>query len=109
MASGRCDVLHLSWALPEIGGVERVIEGYLEAAREREGLVHRACFLSGRNSLLAERLVERGLAVRLGLEHGWDPAGPWRVARALRRLRPRIVVSHTSALAPTVWSLLASP
>jgi glycosyltransferase involved in cell wall biosynthesis len=103
-----CDVLHFAWAMPEVGGVERLVEGYLEAAAERDGLVHRACFLSGR-APLAERLVERGLAVRLELRHGWDPAGPWRVARALRQLQPRLVLSYTHALAPTIWALVARP
>jgi glycosyltransferase involved in cell wall biosynthesis len=104
---GPCDVLHLAWS-GQIGGAERLIAGFLEAAAEREGLVHRACFLRGRGPI-GDRLVERGLAVRLDLAHGWEPAAFWRIPRALRLLRPRVVISYTHALAPSLLALLVRP
>jgi glycosyltransferase involved in cell wall biosynthesis len=100
-------ILHLAWS-GRIGGIERLVEGVVSYAGGREGFVHRACLLDGRGSI-GKRLVEEGLAVRLGLRRGYDLRGLWRLARLLRQLRPRVIHFHTHAVASYLVVLAAWP
>lgn len=105
--SPQCRVLHVLWS-GRIGGIERQVEAITRYAAEHRPGQHRACFLDGTGTV-GDALVAGGLADRLGLRGGWDPAGLWRLVRLLRRSRPGVVHSHTHALLPTLAMLLALP
>jgi glycosyltransferase involved in cell wall biosynthesis len=100
-------ILHLAWS-GRIGGIERLLEGIVRTAAGRAGYVHRACLLDGRGPI-GDRLVEEGLAVRLGFSSGYDVRGLWRLARLLRRLRPSLIHFHSHAVAAYLVALAACP
>jgi glycosyltransferase involved in cell wall biosynthesis len=101
------DVLHVTWS-GRIGGIERQIEAIVTYAAEHGPRKHRACFLDGRGPI-GDALVARGLADRLGLRRGLDLPGLWRLARLLRRVRPRFIHLQTHSLASHVVAQLALP
>jgi glycosyltransferase involved in cell wall biosynthesis len=100
-------ILHIAWS-GRIGGIERLVEGILRNSKRSSGYVHQACLLDGRGPI-GDRLVEEGLALRLGLRWGYDLRGLWRLARVLRRLRPRVIHFHTHALGSHAVALVACP
>jgi glycosyltransferase involved in cell wall biosynthesis len=100
-------ILHLAWS-GRIGGIERLLEGIVRSADAGTGYVHRACLLDGRGSI-GDRLVEEGLAVRLGFRSGYDARGLWRLARLLRRLRPTVIHVHSHAVAAYLVALAVCP
>ena len=102
-----CDVLHVLWS-GEVGGTERHVAGLVTAASEHSRYTQRACFLEGRGPI-GDDLTARGLADRVNLRHGLDPAGLVRLGRTVRRLHPRVVHLHTRALAVRLVVLLAAP
>ena len=101
------DVLHVAWS-GRVGGIERLVEGYVRAASVRAGPRHLACLLDGRGPI-GDALAAEGLALQLGLRGGWDVVGLWRFARLTRRVRPRVMVMYTHALAPCLGALVARP
>ncbi len=102
-----CDVLHLVWS-GRIGGIERAVATIAHHGSARGRLAHRVCFLDGRGSV-GDALVADGLADRLGLQGGWDLPGLWRLARLVRRLRPRVLHVQTHALGPILVARAALP
>ena len=79
----------------------------VEGARDSR-FTQRACFLAG-DGPIGDDLTARGLADRVELRHGLDPMGLVRLARLVRRLRPRVVHLHTRALAVRLVILAAAP
>ena len=100
-------ILHVAWS-GRIGGIERLVEGILRSPKRSHGYVHQACLLDG-SGPIGDRLVEEGLALRLGFRRGYDVRGLWRLARALRRLRPRVIHFHTHAIGSHAVALVACP
>jgi glycosyltransferase involved in cell wall biosynthesis len=101
------DVLHVLWS-GEVGGTERHVAGLVNEASRHSRFTQSACFLAG-DGPIGDELAERGLGHRLRLRHGLDPRGLVRLARLVRRVRPRVVHLHTRALAPRLALLLAAP
>jgi glycosyltransferase involved in cell wall biosynthesis len=100
-----CDVLHVVWS-GDPSGIISQLAGILRGAREASPFLHRACFLEGRGAL-GDALVADGLAFRLGLRSGWGPIGLWRLWRALRQARPRVVHFHVAAFGPMLVAFAA--
>ena len=73
------DALHVAWS-GRVGGIERLVEGYVRAASIRAGPRHLACLLDGRGPI-GDALAADGFAHQLRLRGGWDVVGLWRFAR----------------------------
>ena len=101
------DVLHVLWS-GQVGGTERHVHDLVEGATRHSRLTHRACFLAGEGPI-GDALTTRGLADRVRLRNGLDPAGLVRLVRLVRTLRPRVVHLHTRALAVRLALLAAAP
>ncbi len=100
-------VLHLSWS-GRIGGIERQLAVVVRTASEQDRSATHVCLLDGRGAV-GDDLAAAGLATQLRLGRGWNPVGLWRLARLLRKLRPRIVHLHTHSLCAFVLSAIALP
>jgi Glycosyltransferases, probably involved in cell wall biogenesis len=107
VSSPGCGVLHLSWS-GRIGGIERQLAAVVRAASEQDRTATHVCLLDGRGAV-GDDLAAAGLATQLRLGRGWNPVGLWRLARLLRKLRPRIVHLHTHSLCAFVLSAIALP
>jgi len=96
--------VHLYWS-GDRNGVTMQLATIVREAISR-GSTHHVCFVDGRG-VVADELVAAGVATTLGLRGGWDLVGLVRLRRAIRRLRPRVVHVHKSALVPTMVAYAA--
>lgn len=101
------EILDVTWS-GQVGGIERLLEAIATEPAGTNGYVHHVLFLDG-SGPIGDRLVEEKLATRLGMRTGYDPRGLARLARELRRRRPRIIHFHTNALGAYVVALVARP
>ena len=100
------DALHVAWS-GRVGGIERLVEGYVRAASIRAGPRHLACLLDGRGPI-GDALAADGLALQLGLRGGWDVVGLWRFARLTQECPAEShghVHARARALPQWPWSL----
>ena len=100
------DILHVTWS-GQVGGIERLLEA-IARTPALDGYVRHVLFLDG-SGPIGDRLVEEDLATRVGLRRGYDVPGLVRLARELRRSRPRVLHFHTFALSAHVVALVALP
>lgn len=101
------EVLDVTWS-GELGGIERLLESIAQATAERDGYTHQVLFLDG-SGPVGDTLVEANLATRLGMRVGYDVRGLAKLARELRRRRPRIIHFHTNALGAYLVALVTFP
>lgn len=101
------EVLDVTWS-GQVGGIERLLEAIAGATAGHERYRHHVLFLDG-SGPVGDGLVEAGVATRLGMHVGYDVLGLVRLARELRRRRPRVIHFHTNALGAYLVALVALP
>ena len=77
------DVLHVAWS-GRVGGIERLVEGYVRAASVREGPVISpvSSMAVGRSATRWPQMVSR---IQLKLRAGWDIVGPLAIHASVRK------------------------